>query len=261
MSGAALITAIESGILENVTAELDNGAPADYIGAIGTPLQIAVSHNNLTVINLLLARGATVDLQNQSGETALGIAILNQRPAIVQRLLDMGANPNHKDGEGYTLLHLAASGGSLSIVEKLLQAGATVDATKEIPGNNNNNNQNNQNNQNNDEEDEEKGNTALFFAAMNGRLPIVQRLLAAGADRHHENESGETLEDVATPEVLAYLQQLQQGGRRSRKATRRKSTRRGSRKATRRGSRKATRRGSRKASRRSSRNRRSTRRH
>jgi hypothetical protein len=124
---------------------------------------------------------------------------------------------------------------------------------KEVPGNNNNNN-NNQNNQNNDEEeDEEKGNTALFFAAMNGRLPIVQRLLAAGADRHHENESGETLEDVATPEVLAYLQQLQQGGRRSRKVTRRRNTRRGSSKATRRGSRKA--------SRRSSRNRRSTRRH
>lgn len=225
MSGVGLLAAIESESIANVTAELDNGAPVDFIGEMGTPLQMAVAHNNIPIINLLLARGATVDLQNQSGETALGIAILNLRPSIVQRLLDVGANANHRDGEGYTLLHLAASGGSLSIVEKLLQAGATVDAMKEVPGNNNNNN--NQNNQNNDEEeDEEKGNTALFFAAMNGRLPIVQRLLAAGADRHHENESGETVEDVATPEVLAHLQQLQQGGRRSRKATRRRSTRR-----------------------------------
>jgi ankyrin repeat protein len=250
MSGPTLIAAVDSRVLLNVIAELDAGAPPDFLGESGSPLQLAVSNNDLPIVNLLVERGATVDFPNATGETALEIAILNQRPILVQRLLDLGANANHRDSNGYTLLQLAVQGGSLAIVEKLLQAGATVDAEKGLHNNENNenngnngNNQNNQNNQNNEDEDDD-GNTALFFAAMSGNIPIVERLLAAGANRQHENAYGERVQDVATPAVRDYLNQLpQQGGRRraTRKASRRRATRRRAtrRKATRR---KATRR-------------------
>lgn len=65
-----------------------------------------------------------IDTAHQEGRTALHIAALQNDETQVRHLLDAGANANGRDREGMTVLHAAANYGRANLVRILLRAGA-----------------------------------------------------------------------------------------------------------------------------------------
>jgi ankyrin repeat protein len=96
--------------------------------AEGWPLlHLAGFYGHPDVVDLLVARGASVDArsENRMANTALHAALATSGHAgVVDRLLAHGADPGAAGGGGYTPLHLAASRGDLRSVELLLARGA-----------------------------------------------------------------------------------------------------------------------------------------
>jgi ankyrin repeat protein len=85
---------------------------------------VAIEETNLPAVELLLARGASRDLRNERGLTALALAAEMGFGEAVEVLLAAGADPNVRDGAGLTALDLAEEHGSHDIVAVLLRAGA-----------------------------------------------------------------------------------------------------------------------------------------
>jgi ankyrin repeat protein len=135
--------------------------------------------NRAEVIQLLVDRGANVNLQNAKGQTALIVAGSNTD--AVKALIEVGADLNLRDNHDNTAMMLgtwavqqllrragaseqglndvalveASRGGNLAKVEELLQNGAQVNY---------------------------QDGSALVAAAGKGNLAIVDRLIQAGAD-------------------------------------------------------------------------------
>ena len=78
-----------------------------------TGLHYAAKAGFLTVINLLIERGATIDATDNNGETALFEAIRStikdseKQRAAIEVLLAKGADPNLKNRKGLTPLQVA----------------------------------------------------------------------------------------------------------------------------------------------------------
>lgn len=83
----------------------------NYKGKTG--LHCAAKAGFLTVINLLIEKGATIDAPDNNGETALFEAIRStikdgeKQRAAIEALLAKGADPNVKNGKGQTPLQVA----------------------------------------------------------------------------------------------------------------------------------------------------------
>ena len=88
-----------------------------------TPLYLAALEGQLAVAQLLLNRGADVNLARTDGATPLFIAALNGQLAVAQLLLDRGADVNQAETTyGVTPLHIAAQEGQLAVAQLLLFA-------------------------------------------------------------------------------------------------------------------------------------------
>lgn len=89
---------------ENRVAELIDAAPFliaetdDDTG--GTPLHEAAKSGHVDVVEMLLARGASVDSRNRYGETPLYLAAAWGHSSVARRLLECGADPGACNGEG-----------------------------------------------------------------------------------------------------------------------------------------------------------------
>ncbi|KAL3474188.1 ankyrin repeat-containing domain protein [Aspergillus californicus] len=109
---------------------LDLGSPIDAQNTDGdTPLCVAVRHQHHSAVLLLLSRGASVSILNNSGNTPLHLGVMSRAtsaPSIVQLLLNRGADVNARSGTNKTPLHLATkdAGGDQEILKILLAAGA-----------------------------------------------------------------------------------------------------------------------------------------
>jgi ankyrin repeat protein len=130
---------------------------------IVVPLMTAAFEGHTEIASLLLGSGASVNETGSDGSTALHCAAISGTPTIVRLLCERGVTLDTADDDGYTALHYAASrdenttDGHRQVVSTLCEYGATVDA------------------QTND------GTTALHYAANSGAYNITCVLCERGA--------------------------------------------------------------------------------
>jgi len=131
-----------------------------------TPVNIAVTHGNLTMLDTLLLYTHHLNTRNKAYNTPLYEATIYGYVQIAQRLLRHGAHvdPRHEDGS--TPLYVATLKEDAACAYLLLQHGAHPAATSTYQE------------------------TPLHAAAMKGYAPIVELLLQHGAPMHSTIESG-----------------------------------------------------------------------
>ncbi|CAG8470856.1 26294_t:CDS:2 [Dentiscutata erythropus] len=152
-----------------------------------SPLHYAASRGHLEIVKFLVTEASSIiDLEDQTGETALLKAAYNGHAAIVAWLLQMSANVEQKDNDGWTALHNASAQGHLQIVKHLLvEAHANVDVKSN------------------------KGHTPLMNAASKGHVDIVEYLLSrGGANPFIKNSFGEIAYDGAAISHEIYICEL-----------------------------------------------------
>jgi len=129
------------------------------------------------------------------------LLLLVERPELLSALLSLHPDVNATNAFGKTALMTAAQFDQLETVRLLLGSGASIDAVSlapdQIPGN--------------DPEVEGQqwsgcgyfaishgSRTALMYAAANASLPVIEALLAAGADKRLADSQGSTALDYLT---------------------------------------------------------------
>jgi hypothetical protein len=92
----------------------------------------AASCGHVVVVDLLLSKGARIDLLDAEGWSALHHASAQGHDRVVSRLIAYGADPNGATSNGLTPLYIAAYGGWGDALRALLAEGA--DPTMVGPG-------------------------------------------------------------------------------------------------------------------------------
>ena len=90
-------------------------------------LHAAAEGGQLEMMRELLKHGASVDLQNNLGTTALTFAAFYGHTSILLLLLQHSANPDLQNVEGMTALMAAAGEGQEACIEALLRAEANIE--------------------------------------------------------------------------------------------------------------------------------------
>jgi len=151
-----------------VTVNRPKGKTAPGSAGDKTPLMIAAEHGNLTILNLILARGASLEERATSGYfTALYLAVQKGHKGCVAALLAHGANPNTANIDDEPVL-LPAAERYPDIATMLIARGANVNG-RDIGGG-----------------------TVLMRAVEAGHLKLVRLLLDKNADVYRKDEGGET---------------------------------------------------------------------
>lgn len=119
------------GDLNGTRKALASGIPIDSIEQQhgNTALMLAAYNNHPSVVDWLLASGATVDARCFKHNTALMKAAWSGATACVDRLLAGGAEVNAVEQDAMTPLMIAAFHGHLDVVKALAGAGADVTRT------------------------------------------------------------------------------------------------------------------------------------
>ena len=129
---------------------------------------------NTAAVLLALGNGMPVDQTDEDNNTALMLAAFNGHTETVRALLAAGAGINRYDNNGRTALMFAATGPNLATITLLLENGAEVNAV-----------------------DHTERWTPLMFAAGEGLSPVVDLLIAAGADPKMKDKDNDTAADFA----------------------------------------------------------------
>lgn len=142
--------------------------------AYAGPLHEAARAGDRDVLAQLIADGAEIDAQDESGETALFAGALAAEPKIVDQLMVAGADAAIRNDRGMTVLHAAAFGGDSEAVSLLVGDGpfaARIDI---------------------DDHANKFGVTPLIVAVEEGEGGIVAHLLGLGADKEIVERHGYT---------------------------------------------------------------------
>jgi hypothetical protein len=92
-------------------------------------LHLATSFADIEIVNLLLEKGADIDICDFQGKTSLMGAVMHRRKDMVKLLLDKGAGINKTTvNDKLTPLHFAVMMGDLEGVKLLLNRGANLNA-------------------------------------------------------------------------------------------------------------------------------------
>jgi ankyrin repeat protein len=154
---------------------LKAGADAKAVTARGdTAAMAAANAGDSSSLALLLDAGADANAKNADGVGPIHLAVIKGDPACVRLLISRRANVNEKTSKGWSPALLAKN---ICVLEPLLEAGANPnDKASEPPS---------------------AGWTPLMFAAQEGDLFSVRRLLRAGADPKTTDLLGTTALDLA----------------------------------------------------------------
>lgn len=132
-----------------------------------SPLHVVSSQGRTEAVQLLLAYGAIIDVQDFDGDTPLHDAAFGMQYEAVTQLLHAGADAEKRNEALYTPLHLACFKGCLKTVMALHPFVCDIN---QITGN---------------------GETPLLLATQNGSVAVVKYLLENKADPHIANVDGE----------------------------------------------------------------------
>uniref|UniRef100_A0A668VV02 Uncharacterized protein n=1 Tax=Oreochromis aureus TaxID=47969 RepID=A0A668VV02_OREAU len=133
-----------------------------------TALHRACLEGHAPVVQMLLGKGADINLKDQLGSRAIHWACRGGNLTVVEVLKSHGADLNVRDKLHSTPLHVATRTGHTSIVEYLLSCGALINSR------------------------DREGDTALHDAVRLNRYKIVKLLIVAGADTKIKNHEGLT---------------------------------------------------------------------
>lgn len=169
----ALLTAAEEGDLNEVLKLLSEGANINAQAKNRyTPLHLACKRGRVAVVKALLEKGAHVAAIGADRKTPLHLACASGGFEVVEALLAKGPDINQKDICGEIPLHRVSSSRS---AKALLAKGANIN------------------------ERDIKGRTPLHLSCRNGKVKVVEVLLANGA-----NTDAETYLTFRTPVDYAY---------------------------------------------------------
>ena len=150
---------------------LQRGADVDIRDREGhqnTPLHWAAQDGYLNTAQALLEHGADVNAADSYQTTPLHRAAVEGHLATVKVLLDSGADINAVNDRGDTPLLLVAKRGHPSTAHALLEKGAAVDTINNY------------------------GDSPLIIAALQGYAAVTQELVASGAATGLTSKSGKT---------------------------------------------------------------------
>ena len=165
-----LLDAAQAGDAELVRALVGLGASVDVTQVDGTTaLHWATHQNDRAIADLLIGAGAAVDAQTRYGVTPLSLAATNGSAALIELLLTAGADPNQASPEGETPLMTTARTGAPDALRLLLEHGASVDAVEGW-----------------------HQQTALMWAAAQDNVSAARALVAGGANLHAVSGGGFT---------------------------------------------------------------------
>jgi ankyrin repeat protein len=128
-----------------------------------TPLMSAIHSRHFDVARELIRRGASINVHDDIGRTALIIASYVGDVSIVRELIRHDAKVNATDLYGKTPLHTATISGHLAIVQELIRHGARVNPR------------------------DKQGVTPLMNAVFGGHTRIIHALISAGANPTYRN--------------------------------------------------------------------------
>jgi len=152
----SLYRAIDHGDLDQLKRHLHWGADINQPDANGDfPLHVAVRRGREVIVRELVRRGARLDARDASGRTPLFVALAEGKTQPAQVLL--AAAPD-EDRQALLLALVEAGVADRDSLGLLLRQGARLDALGE------------------------GGSAALHVAVESGGLPLVRRLVEAGAD-------------------------------------------------------------------------------
>jgi ankyrin repeat protein len=138
-----------------------------------TVLHVAAEAGRADIAELLIGKGADINVETKAGWTPLHRAVDMNHPAVAKLLISKGADVN-ATGKGNAPLHRAAFSGNLEMLQILLDEGADIHARGA------------------------EGWTAIFFACCGGHLDAVEMLISSGASIVDSDDAGRTPLDVAT---------------------------------------------------------------
>jgi cytochrome c len=113
------------GDVAGIAAALDAGSDVNDHDGLGTPLTHAVKKGHFAAAELLIARGANVNLSTMYYGEPIMLATRKSRVDLVELLLEHGAIPD-STLDGQPVLNLAVSLGCFGCVKALVEAGADV---------------------------------------------------------------------------------------------------------------------------------------
>ena len=151
-----------------------------------TAMMYAVIYGHSQIVELLLEKGASLDIQDNYGRTVLIRAVVQGHSPIVELLLEKGASPDIQDEYGMTALMRSVVLRHSRIVELLIEKGASLDI-----------------------KDGYDGGTALMRAVIQGHSPIVELLIEKGASLDIQDGDGMTAltisQEKGNEEIVEYI--------------------------------------------------------